>query len=155
MDLRKILEGVENKDELIKKIEESIGTEFVPRTEFNAKNEELKKLEKQAGDLNSTVETLNAEKTKFDETIAGLNGKISSYELSSMKARIAHEKGIPYELAGRLSGEDEKSILEDAESLSKLIKNKPAPPPLKSTEPTGADGKDAAYKALLTNIKGE
>ena len=157
MDLSKILGHLENSTELIKQIESEVGRDFVPRTDFNAKNTELKNLEKQVGDLNLNLTNLSKEKETFDKTVAELNGKVGSYKLRDMKIRIAREKGIPYEMADRLTGEDEKALAADADSLSKLIStvSKPtAPPPLKSTEPTG-DGKDSAYKALLTNIKGE
>ncbi len=157
MDLSKILGHLENSAELIKQIESEVGRDFVPRTDFNAKNTELKNLEKQVGELNSNLTSLSKEKENFDKTLADLNGEVKTYKLRDMKIRIAREKGIPYEMADRLAGEDEKALAADADSLSKLIStvSKPtAPPPLKSTEPTG-DGKDSAYKALLTNIKGE
>ena len=153
MDLNKILGNLENSEALIKQIEAEVGREFVPRTEFNAKNAEVKALEKQIGEINSNLETYTKEKETFDKTVADLNSKISTYEMASLKARIAHEKGIPYELAGRLTGEDEESLKDDAESLSKLINTKPAPAPLKDTEP--AKGKDDPYRSLLTNLKGE
>ena len=157
MDLSKILGHLENSAELIKQIESEVGRDFVPRTDFNAKNTELKNLEKQVGELNSNLTSLSKEKESFDKTLADLNGEVKTYKLRDMKIRIAREKGIPYEMADRLTGEDEKALAADADSLSKLIStvSKPtAPPPLKSTEPTG-DGKDSAYKALLTNIKGD
>lgn len=156
MDLSKILGNVENSADIIKQIEAEVGKEFVLRADFNSKNAELKNLEKQIGDLNLNLETLNKEKSTFDETVNGLNGKVTTYEQASLKARIAHEKGIPYELAGRLTGEDEAELRADAESLSKLIatNSKPSPPPLRSNEPAG-DGKDAAYKNLLNGLKGE
>ena len=157
MDLNKILGHLENSAELIKQVESEVGRDFVPRTDFNAKNTELKNLEKQVGELNSNLTSLSKEKESFDKTLADLNGEIKTYKLRDMKIRIAREKGIPYEMADRLTGEDEKALAADADSLSKLIStvSKPTvPPPLKSTEPTG-DGKDSAYKALLTNIKGD
>lgn len=157
MDLNKILGHLENSAELIKQVESEVGRDFVPRTDFNAKNTELKNLEKQVGELNSNLTSLSKEKESFDKTLADLNGEVKTYQLRDMKIRIAREKGIPYEMADRLTGEDEKALAADADSLSKLIStvSKPTvPPPLKSTEPTG-DGKDSAYKALLTNIKGD
>lgn len=154
MDLAKILAGIEGAEDLIKQIEVEVGKEFVPRSEFNTKNTELKERDKQIGELNQSIDELTKGKTTHETELAELNGKIKTYEQASLKARIAHETGIPYELAGRLSGEDEKSIREDAESLARLVTRGTPTPPLKSTEPTG-DGKDSAYKALLSNIKGE
>lgn len=154
MDLSKILGNLENGAELIRQVEAELGKEFVPRSEFNAKNAEVKALEKQLGEINSSMDTLTKEKGTHEQTVAELTGKVKSYETASLKARIAHELGIPYELAGRLTGEDEKTLREDAESLSKLIAVKPMAPPLKSTEPQ-VEGKDAEYKKLLSGLKGE
>ena len=151
MDLSKILGGLENGPELIKQIEAEIGKEFVPRSEFNAKNTELKERDKQLGELKNQLDESTKGKDTYDKTIAELNGKITKYELASIRARVAHEEGIPYEMAERLTGEDEKSLREDAKTLSKFTKM--SIPPLRSVEPTG-DGKDAAYKTLLSNIKG-
>ncbi len=154
LDLKKILENVENKDDLIRQIESEIGKEYVPRSEFNSKNQELKDRDKQLGELKASHDELAKKSGEYDKTIADLTGKVSNYELSSLKARIAHEKGIPYELAGRLTGTDEKSLREDAETLAKLVSKGQPAPPLRTTEPAG-EGKDTAYKALLNGIKGE
>ena len=154
MDLSKILGGLENGAELIKQIEAEIGREFVPRTEFNSKNAELKDRDKQLGELKTQLDVATNGKSEYDKQIAELTSKVATYETASLKTRIAHEMGLPYDLANRLTGEDEKALRADAESLAKLIPNKPAPPPLKNTEPSG-DGKDAAYKSLLNGLKGE
>lgn len=153
MDLTKILGGLDNGAELIKQIETEVGREFVPRADFNAKNAELKDRDKQLGELKTQLDESTKGKADFDKTIAELTGKVSTYELSSLKARIAHEVGLPYDLANRLTGADEKELRSDAESLSKLIPSKPSAPPLKSTEP--ATGKDDPYKSLLSGLKGE
>lgn len=113
--------------------------------------------EKQISDLSKTIEDTGKKYAGYDKTLADLTAKVKGYETSSAKMRIAHETGIPYELASRLSGETEDDIRKDAESLSKLI-GKPGPKaPLKSTEPAGTDTKKAALRAFteeLTN-KGE
>ena len=154
MDLQKILGGLENGAELIKQIEAEVGREYVPRTEFNAKNAEVKDRDKQLGELKTQLDEATKGKTDYDKTIAELTGKVTNYETASLKTRIAHEMGLPYELANRLTGDDENALREDAKSMAKLIPTKPAPPPLKNTEST-VDGKDAAYKSLLNGLKGE
>lgn len=156
MDLAKILANIEGKDELIKQIEQEVGREYVPRSEFNKKNDELKSLEKQVGDLSTNIDSLTKEKATSDSTIKELTGKVTTYETDSLKAKIAREKGIPYELAGRLSGSDEKALREDAEILSKLVNSKP-PQPLRTNEPAGktTTNNDDAYAALISGLKGE
>ena len=91
---------------------------------------------------------LEANKT----TIADLTAKAKAYESGALKMRIAHENGIPYELAGKLSGETEEEIKKDAETLAKFVKNQ-QPQPLANTEHGHTNGKDAAYKSLLADLK--
>ena len=81
---------------------------------------------------------------------------MKGYETSSVKMRIAHENGIPYELAERLSGDDEEAIKKDAESMAKFLKASGRRAPLASTEPEGGvDEKREAMKKMLTGLKGE
>ena len=87
------------------------------------------------------------------EEAAAKDAKIKGYETNSVKMRIAHEAGIPFELVGRINGEDEDSIRKDAETLAGFLKSSSPAAPLASTEPSG-DGKDTALKQMLSDMKG-
>lgn len=93
---------------------------------------------------------LEANKT----TIADLTAKAKAYESGALKMRIAHENGIPYELAGKLSGDTEEEIKKDAETLAKFVKNQ-QPQPLANTEHGHVDTNDeyAPYRELLARMK--
>lgn len=86
------------------------------------------------------------------EQAAEKDKKIKGYEIGSLKTRIARENNIPYELAGRLTGETEEDIKKDAEALAKIWREQNSAP-LASTEPSGADSKRAAVKRMLSNLK--
>lgn len=90
-----------------------------------------------------------------DKKIAELEGSVKKYEISALKTRIAHESGLDYSLASRLTGDTEDEIRTDAKSLSDTIgKMKTSAAPAKSTEPAGAAGKsNAGYQALLSSLK--
>ena len=90
-----------------------------------------------------------------DKKIAELEGSVKKYEISALKTRIAHESGLDYSLASRLTGDTEDEIRTDAKSLSDTIgKMKTSAAPAKSTEPAGAAGKSSAgYQALLSSLK--
>lgn len=122
--------------------------------DYEQLKEENASLKEQIGELNHTVDELTSKSKGYDEERQGLCSKIKSYEDAALKSRIAHEMGIPYELAGRLSGEDEKTLREDAKTLSQFFNRTRSTQPLKSTEPK-TDEKDSAYKALLEDLKGE
>lgn len=102
-------------------------------------------------DLNGKITDLTGKLAEKDTTIADLTAKNKAYETNSVKMRIAHESGIPYELAGKLSGETEEDIKKDAVTLAKFI-GKKQPAPLGSTEHDHADSKNAAYKSLLAGL---
>ncbi len=97
------------------------------------------------------INDLAAKVAEKDTTIADLTSKNEAYELNSLKNKIAHEFKIPYELAGKLSGANEKEIRADAEIFSKLIGQKTTAP-LGSTEPPADSTKKSAYKNLLTGL---
>lgn len=118
-----------------------------------------KQLEKQT----AKVEELNSQLTAQTETastsakeLEDLKAKVHKYETDSVKTRIAHEMGLPYDLASRLSGEDEESIRADAKALAEVVgKNKPSAP-LGNPEPVAkGDDRDSALREMLTGMKGE
>ena len=135
----------------IKRERETLEKKYSDYTELKSKTAAY---EKQLSELKTSLEDSTKKASEHEKTVAELTEKISSYELTSLKTRIAHEMGIPYELAGRLAGNDEKELRADAESLTKLVSAGKPTPPLKSTEPQ-VEGKDAEYKKLLNGLKGE
>lgn len=114
-------------------------------------------------DLNSQITELGnsltaaLEKAKADaETISTLEESVKNHVTASVKSRIAHEMGLPYELANKLSGEDEESIRKDAESLKAIIGNlkKPAPVvPNPNGGETGDTSRQAALMKMSTDLK--
>ena len=127
---------------------ESIEKQYADYAELKAKN---KTLESEIGALKTTLAEANTKTESYDKDIAELNAKIAGYETASMRTKIALQHGIPFDLAGRLVGEDEESITADAKKLAELVGKKEPIAPLKDTEPP-VDDKDGAYKSLLENL---
>ena len=110
--------------------------------------DEVKKLTEQ-------VDTLTKQLTEKDTSIADLTAKNKAYETASVKARICHEKGLPFELADRLSGETEEDIAADAEKLAQFVSAGKPPAPLYNSQGnagTGVSGNDAAIMRMLDNM---
>lgn len=84
--------------------------------------------------------------------VAELTAKNQAAELSALRTRIAHETGLPFELADRLHGGDEKALRADAEALGKLTASKPAPSPAYSPETPVTDAAEAAFRALASEL---
>ena len=110
--------------------------------------------EKQIGEMSKNAEEAGKKYAGYDKTLAELQSKVKGYESASVKTRIAHEVGLPYELAGRLSGDDEDGIRKDAEILSKLIGQQThTAPPIRSTEPVGLESPNIK-EALKNTLRG-
>ena len=97
------------------------------------------------------IAALNAKIADSDAKIADLTAKNSAYEISSVKMKIAHETGLPYELADRLSGTTEEEIRKDADALAKFAAPRQATPGFSSETPVGSTA-DAAYRALAHDL---
>lgn len=137
--------------ERLKRQKESISKQYTDYEELKTKNVDL---EKELTELKKSLESSTSSKTELEKQIEELTGKVKAHDLSSLKIRYALENGIPYNLAGRISGDDEKSIKADAESLSDFFKSQTPLPPLKNTE-TNTKGEDVAYQNILKGLKGE
>lgn len=137
--------------ERLKRQKESISKQYTDYEELKTKNVDL---QKELTELKKSLESSTSSKTELEKQIEELTGKVKAHDLSSLKIKYALENGIPYHLAGRISGDDEDSIKADAQSLSDFFKSQTPPPPLKSTE-TNAKGEDVAYQNILKGLKGE
>ncbi len=90
-------------------------------------------------DLNNQITTLKAQNAK--------------YESDSVKTRIAHEMGLPYEFASRLKGDTEEDIRKDAETMKGFVGSGKYVPPLRSDEKAG-DESDvrASLRGMLSSM---
>ena len=111
---------------------ETVAKQF--QAQISEKDQKITGFESQVAELNKKIEGFTEQAGK----LADLESKVKGYETSSAKMRIAHEIGLPYELAERISGQDEKAMREDAEMLKKLM-GAQIVAPLGSTENDGAN----------------
>lgn len=134
----------------LKRKEKQIEEKYADYNSLKEKSEkydtDIEALKTKLSEANNSASTANA-------TIAELTNKVKGYERDSEKMKIAHECGIPYELAGRLTGDDEQALREDALKIKGLLGG--GAPPLRSGENGGASGIDAAYKTLAKNLNGD
>ncbi|MFS8161457.1 DUF4355 domain-containing protein [Lacticaseibacillus rhamnosus] len=121
---------------------------------LKARNEELAT---ENGTLKTAAEKAKEAAANTQKTLADLNSKVSSYEKSNLRTKIALKNGLPYDLADRLVGDDEKSMQADAERLASFVQSHQQEPPLKDPDLGSKSGKDSAYMSLIDNLnlKGE
>lgn len=114
----------------------------------SAKPTDYDELKTNAESLAQQVASLNT----VAEEKETLSKQVAAFKQKELKTRIAMEHKIPFELAGRLTGETEDELKADAQSLSQLIVQKPVMP-LASTEPPATDATEQAYAKMLENLK--
>ena len=128
----------------------------IERAKKSAADETAKKYEgylspddvkKHTDQITALTEKLNDSETK----IADLTARNTAYEISSVKMKVAHEVGLPYELAERLTGTTEEDIRKDADALAKFAVHPQATPDFSPETPPGASA-DAAYRALAHDL---
>lgn len=118
--------------------------------------EELKKAkadyEQQIADLTEQLKAKDEAITGNNDVVSQLQAKVKDYELASVRTRIAHEVGLPYELANKLAGDDEDTIRADAQKMVAFIKPKQVAP-IGAAEPEiSADPHKAAMQNLIHSI---
>ena len=86
---------------------------------------------------------------------ANKDATIAKYEKESKRVKVAMENGIPYELAGKLSGGTEDEMKKDAEAFSKFLKGKTTYPNFTRDTDNKDDSIREATKKMLNNLKGE
>lgn len=106
-------------------------------------------------DLQGQINTLTGERDTHAATIAQLQGQIKGYEITALKQKIAKEKGIPMDMASRLTGDDEKALRADADAMATMLKNYKGPAPLHDPNPKGTDPKTASMADMLHELRGE
>lgn len=150
----KVIETQEQLDEVIK---ERIERAKKSVAEGYADYEDLKKaksgLEKQVADLTEQAKKKDEQDKENEQILADLKAKVHEYEMSSAKTKIALEEGLPFELANKLTGEDEDAIRADAQNMAKFVQAKQTAP-IGSAEPVGdtADPKTAAWMSLSKEL---
>ncbi|MBQ8066751.1 MAG: DUF4355 domain-containing protein [Solobacterium sp.] len=114
-------------------------------------------------ELKKSVETLTGEKNALQESLNTANSQIEKqkttikgYETGSVKTRIAHELGIPYQMIDRLKGETEEDIRKDAESIRKLIGTSTQVLPLRTdNDQDNSDPVKEAWKKTVAKLESE
>lgn len=123
--------------------------------EYETLKEEHSKLQTELEQKNQFIEENKKETSMRTEDYENLEKELSSLKLQQLKQKIAINNGIPLDLANRLSGDNEETLLEDAKTLSQFINSNPTPQPLKSVEDNNVNDKDMAYRQLLNQIQGD
>ena len=106
-------------------------------------------------DLQGQITKLTGERDAHATTIANLQKEVNGYKTAELKQRIAREKGIPLDMAHRLSGETEKDLRADADTMAGHLRSYKGAAPLADPDPAPEKGNRATLKGMLRKMKGE
>lgn len=124
------------------------------RAEYTDSQKEYETYKAENEKLTATINELTEKQNGHEAEVSKLKTTIAGYEKAELKAKVAREAGLPYELSERLTGDDEDALKADAESLKALMgANKKTAPPMPSTEDPLEDPKDAQWKTLAKSLR--
>lgn len=106
-------------------------------------------------DLQGQIQTLTGERDTHATTITQLQAEINGYKTADLKRRIAEEKGIPLEMAARLSGDDEAAMRADADSMAMVLRAYKGTAPLFDPANKNHDPQKANLENTLKELRGE
>ena len=126
----KVIETQEDFDKAIKKrldqkdreLAEKYKEYLAPNDVETMKSEYEKKLE----DANKALKEAKEKLAGHDQIVSELTTRATTAESDLLKSRIAHESGVPFELAGRLVGSNEEELKADAEKFASYLSPKAA-----------------------------
>lgn len=137
-------------------------SEFVPintQEEFDAAIKDRIERERQKfGDydeIKTQRDTALTAVAEHEQTITQLKSDIDGLKLDAAKTKIAHEYGLPQEMASRLTGSNDEEIRKDAEGMSALFKAQAPVLPLADTAPKVDKNADTHLVKLLNDLRGE
>ena len=129
--------------------------EFTPINTQEEFDSRVKELYGDVSDLQGRITTLTGERDTHADAIAKLQKEVSGYKTAALKAKIAKEKGIPAELADRLTGEDEKGLRADADTMAANLRAFKGAAPLANNEPNPGDNNTISMRTMLNELRGE
>ena len=101
----------------------------------------------------SKYEEINGQLTEKNAEVDKLNAQIKANETANTRAKVAHELGIPFDMADRIKGETEDEMKEDAKILASFVKSSQSAPPLGDPEPPiEQDDKNAELREMLKTL---
>lgn len=141
---RDFLEGLGVEKDVVEKIMKEHGKAVQEEKNYDTLKQDYEQLKDKFGKL----EKADEENATFKAQLAEKEQLIKDYSLKILKYQVATEKGIPLELATRLSGDTKDALAKDADNLASFVAKRP-PLPLKQGE---GSTDDSPYRELLSNL---
>ena len=111
--------------------------------------------EKKLADANDLLTKANEKIASHDQIVSELTTRATTAESDLLKSRIAHESGVPFELAGRLVGSNEEELRADASQFASFLAPKAAPPLSTGENGSGTSSSNAGLAQMLAGINAQ
>lgn len=146
---------IETQEDFDKAIQERLARKDKEFSEFKEKASASEaEYKKRLDEAANTIKSLNEKIAGHDSVVSDLTARATKAEGSLLRVKVAHENGVPMELAERLVGSTAEELAADAKSFASYMAPASAPP-LRSNTPAGTDKSnsiDAAYAALAASF---
>lgn len=133
------------KEELIKKYEGYLSPEDVTKLKASYEDKEKK--------FNDSMSSQNDKYKELESKLEEANRKVSGYEKDALRLKVALANGIPYELAGKLDGDTEEELADDAKKLAAFVGNGKKAEPRFNPSESDVDGVEKAFLEKNPGLK--
>lgn len=125
------------------------------KADYEAQLGELETLKKANADYEKAAKEKADNIASIQAQLDEANKKIKGFETENLRRKVASEAGLPDTLAGRLHGETEEEMKEDAKGLAEVFKqNNRQGLPMANLDEESAKGEQdkIAYENMLNNL---
>lgn len=149
---------IETQEDFDKAIKERLERKDKELNEFKEKTSAAEaEYKKRLDEATATIKSLNEKIAGHDQIVSDLTARATKAEGDMLRVKVAHDNGVPMELANRLVGSTAEELTADAKSFASYMAPAQAPP-LRSNIPANNNGNnslDAAYATMLASLNGQ
>lgn len=120
--------------------------------DYNSLQDKVKTYEQQVADLSDQLKQGESKLSESMTAREGLEAKVKEFESASLRTKVALETGLPYQLAEKLSGDDEEAIRADAKKLAEFVAKPSAPMGAAEPDRSNEDPKEAGLLDMARHI---
>ena len=111
--------------------------------------------DKKLSDKDGEMQTALSKYDGYDQKLLDMTKRAEDAEKANLRAKVANDSKLPFELSSRILGNTEEEMKKDAEALAQFVRPQaPAPlyNPVPSSDSSGHGATDAALNSLLSNL---
>lgn len=111
--------------------------------------------DKKLSDKDEEMQAALSKYDGYDQKLLDMTKRAEDAEKANLRAKVANESKLPFELSSRIMGNTEEEMKKDAETLAQFVRPQAAAPlynPVPAVDHAGHGATDTALASLLSNL---